>query len=221
MSTEIPADLSEKMSELQSDSSRPSKFDSVTMNISTELAIAQFSQDPLQKIRHITEAFLFLEEEQRKQIVPEESDRERIEIIGQVCTSLQLMVELPSMPRSFVRRMSIPWNFSDNKGIHVLRMFVLTGMPNANWDAAFKRGLEDSEEKYVVEYFRWLLCATRNGEDSNYCLGVKGQFLNWAMPIVIDLSRKILKAFINGDTWEATLSIMRGKSNASSSSASD
>jgi len=209
------------MDQLVNDSSRPSKFDAVTMNISTELAIAQFSQDPLQKIRHISEAFIFLQAEDQKIIVPEESDRKILERIRRTNNALSNMIEVK--PNQFGdRQMLIPWQFSREEGIDVFFMFYLNPIVSDSWGQDIKKEFNDGfarrDQEILVRYFQWLHTASMNGIGARWALNIKTQFSDFAMPIMTDLSRKILKQFIDGTTWETTLLLMRGGKGSSNSS---
>ncbi len=239
------------MSQLESDSSRPSKFDSVTMNISTELAIAQFAADSLQKIRHICEAFLFLSRENQKTIMAEEKDRDELKKIYDLVLSFLETYEQAMIPDTYQRRFSIPWRFAKPRSHEYFRIFndqfmysednedpkthyryekygrlieesVKEAEKTAKNYELYYRGLTEGDQKYWKIYHEFLYQVTRNGEAPGECKEMKIRFVSHVMPRILDLSRKILMTFISGETWEETLILMRGgKTKDASQPASD
>ena len=184
MSVSIPNDPQEQMGQLVSDSSRPSKFDSITMNISTELAIAQFSQDPLQKIRHILEAFFFLDENDRLRLLPDEKERATFSRMYDLCEAFMKRQELP--PDEGDRRALISFTFEDSE-VHLYF-----------GDFALQYASEENVQNF------------RSGAMSlASCILLENLFVIWAIREVTSLSRKILKMFVSGETWEATLALMK------------
>jgi hypothetical protein len=54
---------------------RPSAMGPLQTQLATELAIATFSSDPLQKIWHILEAYRTLDQERQQEVEPDETER--------------------------------------------------------------------------------------------------------------------------------------------------
>ena len=249
MSTKIPEDLEGKINELESDSSRPSKFDSATQNLATELAIAQFSSDPLQKMRHICEAFFFLTKENQRLVLSDDLKQKDIEQIYDLILSFQDAKELPIFSGSFERRIAIPWRFANSAAKQYFETFVdeyhpfderaetyftfdfvgnVTNEEAANRQAEFHKllnqGVKVHEEHFMALYYKWLYTTTFHGWGVAPVGNLKNNFISKTMPRMLQLSRSILEHFVNGDTWENTLLMMRGisegkeKKNASSPS---
>jgi hypothetical protein len=216
----IPEDLKGQMDQLVSDSSRPSRYSASVMALATELLVAQFAQNPLQKIRHVLEAFLTLKEDERKKAVPEEKDRILLSKMRTVCYSFLDLIDMPSYSGLYQRKMAIPFSFAEKEGIEYLAPFhkcyrMLPGMDKLYEKIGVNSGGNLSVEnsrRIRGAYFYLLVHLMKYGWYAQDCLSLKNEFINFMIPKIAELETKIRENFIDGNTWEAALFAYRGQS---------
>ena len=93
--------------------------------LASELAEAVFSTDPLQKIRHVLEAYQLLPEYAKKQVLPDDDEREKIKLIYELTISFLHMREVsPPTPLHWGRYAVIPWSFPTSIAHYYLYLFV-------------------------------------------------------------------------------------------------
>lgn len=242
MSVEIPNDLEDAMGQLISDSSRPSKFDSVTMNVATELAIAQFAAEPLQKIRHILEAYFFLDPENRKRVISDPRKDGILRKYHALTLSFAAMYDVPPDYWHNYPRSAIPWNFGTNEAAAYFRLFLHTFNKNASWTSSdfhyyqsrmegdeanelarswrqlYKR-LENGDSAAWVWYYQEVARETWSGANASVCRNMKVSFEVAVMDEMVQLSNSILKMFVNGEVWEEALALAKGGGGAKGSAA--
>ena len=100
------------MDQLISDATRPSKNSAATLSLSTEIIIGLYSSSPLQKIRHILEAYQTLTREDKEKIIPKESNRKYMVKMRELCYSFMDMFDLPPLPYQFHNRKGLTFSFS-------------------------------------------------------------------------------------------------------------
>lgn len=94
---------------------RPPKPSELQQILATELAIAIFSANPLQKIRHIFEAYFLLPQKEREELFPDKDQRTKIRMLYELCISFQNVVEVPGPPGWTGRYATMGITFPFNK----------------------------------------------------------------------------------------------------------
>ncbi|MBC7112557.1 MAG: hypothetical protein H5T34_00810 [Candidatus Methanomethyliales bacterium] len=171
--------------------------------LASQLASALF-QDPLNKIRMVFEAYLLLPDEDKVKVVPDDKEHERIFRLYEVAIGFSNIVIGRPPPHYFVECASVPFPFSWVEGDKYLGLFL-----NRKWDLKHYLGIEpETWEGY-------LRCFTAYLMDGYAPLStvkmVEEEFVVSAMPLALDLLRRIFNKFITRETWVETLSILQGK----------
>lgn len=189
---------------------RPSGLQALELVIGTEIQIANLSQEPLQKIRHVIEAFMLLPEEKRKDIATQEeiAQYERMHTLAISFLNTQM---LPSGSHDLNRYASVPLTFAGEQAYNYLSPFIhLFFWPTDISKEAKQRvltGVKESKERY----FEWLSNIIHAGYFLQSVLSIKVQFIAWAMPKTANLSNLITTKFLSPETWEKVLFSTMGK----------
>jgi len=189
---------------------RPSGLQALELVIGTELQIGNLSQEPLQKIRHVIEAFMLLPEEKRKDIATQEEivEYERMHTLAISFLNTQM---LPSGSHDLNRYAAVPLTFAGEQAYIYLSPFIhLFFWPTDISKEAKQRvltGVKESKERY----FEWLSNIIHAGYFLQSVLSIKVQFIAWAMPKTANLSNLITTKFLSPETWEKVLFSTMGK----------
>jgi hypothetical protein len=178
----------------------------------TELAIAVFSTDPLQKIRHIVEAYLLLPKEQRELVEPDEERRVEIMRIYDLTLSFLGTVPLPNGLEA------VPLKFPPEKGVDYWLLFSRTLWSlGEDWREALeeKRKLERENNKeglmeWYRQYYYYFSLLLQRGAPVSMVSSVKTEFTVYAMKRCLSLLRGIYQNFISPETWMETVALLRG-----------
>ncbi len=222
----IPEDTKEKaeMDQLISDATRPSKNSAATLSLSTEIIIGLYSSSPLQKIRHILEAYQTLTREDKEKIIPKESNRKYMVKMRELCYSFMDMFDLPPLPYQFHNRKGLTFSFSADLAYLYLAPFVGDFYFYGEWTEENKKAIEDVMNKFwqeganlelMNEYeikvikilFRHLVKNLEFGVNAEEALKFKNQYVDFMIPWVSYIATKIQKELIDGTTWEKAAAI--------------
>lgn len=121
------ADIDAKLSMTLQKALRRPKYGQLEHLLANELAVAAFHPDPLQKIRHIFEAYMVLTEAEAQQTFSQE-ERCKIEKMYNLCISLLNAVEMRMGPE---RISVVSFGFSEKQAEEYLG---LIGVPPENYE---------------------------------------------------------------------------------------
>lgn len=204
-------DQDKEMDALLVSALRPSSKDALQQLLASELAAAVFAADPLQKIRHVLEGYMLLNDEQRAQVVPEEAERQELMRMYTVTNALARITET-AVPYCYTRMAFIPWTFSGLSPYDYLKPFTNTWyiIDKQYFDEGVKERLSAGEEWVWRWYLAYFVEWTRSAAPLSICMETRGSFIDYTMPRVITLLRHIHEAFVSSEVWEKTISSMRG-----------
>ncbi|MEM0253245.1 MAG: hypothetical protein QXK78_01630 [Candidatus Bathyarchaeia archaeon] len=148
--------------------------------IANELAIAVFNIDPLQKIRHILEAYMVLPEEERAKTFTAEENEKAMKIYS-VCISLLNIVEYPI--GNFEQAQAVPFGFGEDEAEAYLQNIC------RNSKTAYETLSSDAHPISVREF--------------------KVRFINAAMPFALQVARRIVEQYISRETWMQAMRMQR------------
>ena len=157
---------------------RPSRKSDIQYLLASELAAATLAKDPLQKIRHVLEAFLALGEEEQKQICTQE-EIDLYNMIYEACLSLIGARELNEDNTFYC---IIPWVNQDPRYCS----FIYGSMP------------QEKSLQLIQQGRQGLL-------DPAQASLIKSRFVTKAMPLIVRLMGKIMQSFITIEVWEKAL----------------
>ena len=217
---------------------RPAPRGELESLLAAELATAVFAS-PLGKIRHVLEAYLLLPSEERKDLFPDEKEREEFYMLYEVCISLMntIIVQSPYTPEPTAK---IPWSFPSNRAHEYLKLFINRVFRLGNnrewqeflrekdfnyWLKKCKRKTkkklrfyvapanlteQQHQEEWMNLYLYNLANALHQGVSLSLAEMIKNEFITNVMPRILKLLRTIHNQFISSDTWERTLQLIGG-----------
>ena len=185
---------------------RPLQKGDLENMLSSEMFVATLSTDPLGKIRHIMEAYRLLNEQERMEITSPDAHRTMCRIYTMCLSLLNIkpcMQNCGAIPLRFAVEQAylyinflhdIEYDLSDYYGDHWARF-----MQEKEESPAFK-------QKYYENLARYL----RSTKASLvFCTEVKIAFIDYAMPLALELLRHIFSRFLGPEAQEEfKLSIM-------------
>ncbi len=199
----------DEMSSLMTSAMRPSAQNALQHLLASELAAATFATDPLQKIRHVIEAYELLEDEKRALVLPKEEDRAEIDILYKNCISFLKLTEMPAGPYDNYRFACIPWAFATTCAYDYMRQYVYM-YPMDSYPPEYEKCLKDGDEEAWRSHLYNVARRTGQYAPMNECIQLRNCFVDYAIPKMITLLRKIHENFISPEVWESTITSMRG-----------
>jgi len=206
-------DSYEGMEELAAKTLRPPQRISAEDLIASELANAVLS-DPVQKIRHVCEALMFLDESERKQArITDDEVKEAEKLYRLAITFLNVATDqvIASDGRKIDVAATIQWPFGEQEagewekwltppGV-TIQWFGLNENEGNEIEAAVQKTKSLGERNFIYTQGRKLTL------DSVFAF--KTHFTVNAMPTAARLMKKIM-ALISPDSYQRALQIMRG-----------
>ena len=196
---------------------RPSGMQALELQISTELAIGLFNAKPLEKIRHILEAYMLLPIENQEKL----ANKENMSIYKRMHTIALSFLNMQILTDPWGERYAmIPFPFNPNLGREYFEFFLkalhYNGEDGKQLAARFKQ-----DENIRRAYFSYLTKWLSSEASLNVAFSIKTDFERWSIPRVVRLAETIITTFISKETWEQALAatIGTGNKNARSSSA--
>jgi hypothetical protein len=177
--------------------------------LASELAAATFATDPLQKIRHVIEAYMMLDEDKRKIVLPEEKDRDEVGILYKNCLSFMRITDMPSSAYDPERYAFIPWSFASMQAYHYMRCYVHY-YPMEDYDEPTTKRLQNGDKAVWEWHLNTVARRTGAYAPLSECLKLRSWYIDYTMPKMIRLLREIHEKFITPEVWESTISSMRG-----------
>jgi hypothetical protein len=168
--------------------------------LATELATATLSADELQKIRHICEAALMVEEPEVAGVKLEE-----VRKILSLCEAFLNKVSLPTGD------LMVPWPFT-----HAQAMEYFAGFCSdfALWDleGVDYEKLRARDPEAIRSYF----AALHDHTGLYPChpatvFQLQQYFTKWALPICVRIMKAIFEKYVSPQTWEKTIAAMKGR----------
>ena len=169
--------------------------------LATELATATLSADPLQKIRHVCEAFLMAD-------LGDAAGVSRAEVL-----------RIHGLDLAFVNKVAlrdgelmVPWPFNVNEASDYFRQFCggetwVVGLPGFD----YTRLNLDSEEG-LAQYFEAIYDATGTRPcHPGLVFELQLRFVAWALPLIVKLMTALFEKYVSGDTWEKTIAGLSGR----------
>lgn len=177
--------------------------------IASKLALAIMASDRLQTIAHVLEACSLLPPETVQQLFTCE-ERENFDRLYKVCISLLNTVELPaSIPYVTGRYAVVAWCFTCEDAPYYLSWLSrVWRFPDV--EQLIERLMSGDNEAWH-DYLRALFYFT-SSENCPLSLikQIQSEFIIYCKPIVDDIMRKIFSKVISRETWQQTLTLMRG-----------
>lgn len=203
-----------ELGEYVSDILRPKRKGDLEKLLATELALATYSADPLQKIRHILEAYFLLNEEEKPLIVSKPEDQDEIHRLYVVALGLLNITTAHDSVNS--DRAVIPFGFPSSRAHKYLGYFT-----NIVWDlsnyfkefgAVYKAYMEKRNKDNTKAYFHYFALYLGSGDASlGLCLTVKSLFIQYVMPKTLEMLRAIYTQFVSPETWTETMTSFSSK----------
>jgi hypothetical protein len=198
----------EKLEETLSKALRPAPATQFEQLLASNLATAIFSE-PLQKIRMIFEAWELLNEEEKKEIIPDEEERENIKRLYEICISfLNLYIHKPPIVFDsqllFNEAGVVPWSFYIQEAPKYLGLFI-----NKYYDIGKNFNFDNFDwDNYFIELAKFL----NEGMASIKIIRmIISEYITVVMPKALELLRIIHEKYISPEVWEKTLLIVSGK----------
>jgi hypothetical protein len=198
----------EKLEETLTRALRPAPASQFEQLLASNLATAIFSE-PLQKIRLILEGWGLLNEEEKKEIIPDPEERENIKKLYEICISfLNLYVHKPPIVSDsalfFSEGATIPWTFYIQEAPKYLGLFI-----NKYYDIGKKFDFNNFDwDNYFIELAKFL----NEGMASIKIIRmIISEYITVVMPKALELLRIIHEKYISPEVWEKTLLIVSGK----------
>jgi len=187
---------------------RPPKRSEIQDLLANELAMSLFSADPLQKMRHIFEAFGILNPEEQKAVVEKEDDIKRAERYH------SLVVSFLSIYDDNLGMCYLPLSFP-SEGAYKYFDWLDLDYDLSGWYS----GWEDLEtlkktdvKRYIQKYLGAVSSFLSGGNASHsFILSVRAAFIRQVLPFAHKIFRGIFENFISQDVWERTLLTLRGQ----------
>lgn len=190
---------------------RPPQKGELEQLISSELALAVFSTDPLQKIRHVLEAYNLLHPEQRRELFTEQ-ERDEYGRLYEVCISLINTVELPSPNGG--RLASVAWSFTVQDAPLYLNWIKRVWTFNIQGFGELLKRLNSGDEEVKrqawIEYLQFIFDYTACACNLSFIQQLKSEFIVYCMPKISRIMRVIFTSVVSAETWSETLLLMRG-----------
>lgn len=182
--------------------------------LATELALATNSADPMQKVRHIFEAFLMLNEKEKSLIIPQVEDREEAHKLYVV--ALGLLDITPTHDRLNSDCAMIPFAFAPTQAYDYLGCFVHIAWDLSDYfkdfDSTCVYHPENCTDEQKRKYFAFFKRFISSGDASlGICLTVKNLFIKYALPKTLQMLRAIHTHFISPETWYDVTTSFGGK----------
>lgn len=197
---------------------RPSGLGQLESSIATELAIAIFNARPLDKVRHIMEAFLLLPEESRNKITSEGE----IPLFRAMHTLSISFLDMQFLVDPWGEKYAmVPFPFAPNIAEYYLNHFIHIIYYSESMSEDLRGRLKRGDPEAKTQYYRWLARELSSNCSVQRCFSVKNQFIMYAMPKAVNLARTIIEKFITKETWEAALAATLGKGAKSGSSSAE
>jgi len=189
---------------------RPPQKGELEQLIASELALAVFSTDPLQKIRHVLEAYKLLPIETRKDLFAEK-ERDEFSRLYEVCISFLQMYEEPSgNPYDPTRWVCVPFSFSWMVADRYLYWCSREwDLPFSDWPKIKQHLAKLDPEQRKAEYHK-ALCQAMYKCSMSLARQVQTEFIVYAMPVISKIMRDIFTSVVSSETWNETLLLMRG-----------
>lgn len=198
---------------------RPSEIGKLDRLIAGKLATALLSR-PLEKIRHVIEAYMVLDEEKKKLINLSEEEEKEIDKIYKI--AIALLNARFVRHRDEVGYVEVSWPFSIDEAPYYFSPWLNIKRPFWYWrdeqldknlkaleNRLVKRGLErDTARLYSTAYL--ILQIPECSFQINYLI-IVNQFIIYAVPKVEKLMGLIFKYAIDPVVWDYTLSLLGGK----------
>ena len=169
--------------------------------LATELATATLSADPLQKIRHVCEAFLMAD-------LGDAAGVSRAEVLRIHGLSLAFVNKVALRDGELM----VPWPFSINEAGDYLGPFCggeTWAIPLAGVDV---ERLASGEEGALAQYFEALYAATGTRPcHPGLVFELQLRFVAWALPLIVKLMTALFEKYVSGDTWEKTIAGLSGR----------
>ena len=172
--------LDEKLAVALQRAIRGPKLGQFEQLLANELAVAAFNVDPLQKIRHILEAYMMLSDEERAKLLPAE-EQGKVEVAYRICVSLLNVVEYPLS--EFERLQAVPFDFQEKQAEKYLSMVSNSPIE------AYRSLIADAHPVYVSQFRVRFICSY--------------------MPLALQVMRRILEEYISQETWMQTLQALQ------------
>ena len=215
MSVDKPVEIDKNLFILQN-ALRPPASVGIEGLLASELATALYSP-PLEKIRHIMEAFLLLDDGLVRKIGISKNDKVLYHRIHQLAIDFQNS-RLHTFGWSIMAfiRIYVPFSFSLSDVSKYL-FWIGDYKPEyqSSWDAPNPKVFDEyavkicENDDLCYQMVRTYLYG-RNGvlSYSSY-YDLRNRFISYSMPKALDLSQRIFK-LINYDVWSETLALVRG-----------
>jgi len=176
--------------------------------ISSELALAVFSKSPLQKIRHVFEAYFLLSQEDKERLF-NEGERVEIERLYEVCISF--LNTVMTTERCAAVCWSFPVDNASNYLYWVKRVWIASPRELEALRKAMRSQDEEERNKAWSNYLMWLASILSDGNSPlSFVRSVASEFIVYCQPIIAKIMRTIFTSVISRDAWRETVQLMRG-----------
>jgi len=180
---------------------RPTAQLGVENLIACELARAVFSK-PLEKIRHILEAYLLISNEKRRELLGIcDDEHEELIKIYKLCLDLQRTIFMEDRYCE-MRTAAIPWSFTA-KEIYKYLDWIGNFVPYHYPLVSYYKKLDYMKKFYYASKLGNLTWMTARE--------VQTRFIQYAMPKVIRIMRLLLEKIVTPEIWWQSLQIISGK----------
>jgi hypothetical protein len=185
--------------------------------LATELALATYSADPMQKIRHILEAYMMLTENEKSVILPHVTDRD--EALQLYVVALGLLNITPTHDGIQSDCAIIPFAFGPRQAYRYLGNFVHIVWNLSNYyttfDATYVQHPMNCTDEQKRQYFALFKRYLSSGDASlGICLTVKTLFIKYVLPKTLHMLRTIYTQFISPEKWYDVTTSFRGTTHA-------
>jgi len=174
--------LDEKLAMAVQKALRAPKPGQLEQLLANELAVALFNVDPLQKIRHILEAYMSLSDTERSEVFTVEEHTLYAKLYS-LCISLLNIVTYPMSAIETVQ--AVPFSFKKDEAEVYLSMFNFSNPKNTYEQLAYGQAHPVNVQQFKVWY------------------------ITVAMPYCLNVFRRIVERFISSEVWTQTLSALR------------
>jgi len=179
--------------------------------IASELAMAVLSLNPLQKIRHILEAYLLLSEKTQEQLFTE-AERLESKRLYEVCISLLNVFEVPT-PADYMGRYGVvPWSFlpeNAHEYFYWLRRLFIFKLKDEELEPLLEQIKAGSREAWR-KYCSLLAQHLANLAPLKLIKSLESEFIVYATPVAANVMRKIF-GLISERAWSETLSALKAR----------
>lgn len=205
---------------------RPPERTGIERLVASELAMAHFST-PLDKIRHILEAYLLVPRESSDVLEVTEGEHRLYMKIYNITLSLSKATVHKIPNHEYV---DIPWHFRDYEAPYHFHPWLgdittyKTSRWMDTWDLKAKAysygeqliqegkheelGISKGQFKRYIWFYH--LCKYTDILTPTGYYDIQNQFVAWAMPIVLDLSRRLFTKLIDPDVFDSYITALGG-----------